>query len=155
MNALTRSAALRRTAPVVRRLFERLDRTPLDPLALLMRIVVGTVFWLSGRTKVDGFSIKSSTFFLFEHEYQVPLLSPVLAAYMATFAEHLLPLLLWLGLGTRFAALGLLGMTLVIQTFVYPEAWVTHGLWACALIYLVMRGPGVVSLDHLVQRHWR
>ncbi len=130
-----------------------LERLPLDPAALLARLCLGAVFFLSGRTKVEGwFSLKSSTFYLFEHEYALPVIPPELAAYLATFAEHSLPVLLWLGLGTRFAALGLLGMTLVIQTFVYPEAWVTHGLWASGLLYLVLRGPGVVSLDHLIAR---
>jgi putative oxidoreductase len=66
---------------------------------------------------------------------------------VATWSEHLLPLLLLLGLGTRLAALGLLGMTLVIQLFVYPDAWPTHLTWAVALLYLVGRGPGALALD--------
>lgn len=106
-----------------------LDQRSLDLVLVLMRLVVGTVFFQSALTKVDGVGLADSTFFLFEHEYALPLISPVLAAYLATLAEFSLSLLLWAGLATRLAATGLLIMTLVIQTFVYPEAWVTHGLW--------------------------
>ncbi len=130
-----------------------LDRLPLDPAALLGRLCIGMVFFQSGRTKVEGlFSIKSSTFFLFEHEYALPVIPVELAAYLATIAEHTLPVLLWIGLGTRLAATGLLGMTLVIQTFVYPDAWVTHGLWAAVLLYLILRGPGRLSVDAWLAR---
>ncbi|XKE44719.1 DoxX family protein [Halomonas organivorans] len=132
------------------RLVPGLDRVPFDLVALLMRVVLGSVFFLSALTKVEGFSISASTFFLFEHEYALPLLPPVLAAYLATIAEFSLSLLLWAGLATRLAATGLLVMTLVIQTFVYPDAWVTHGLWAASLLTLVLRGPGAVSLDRLL-----
>jgi putative oxidoreductase len=117
-------------------------------LALLARIAMASVFFLSGRTKVSGFmTVTDGTFALFREEYRVPVLAPELAAYLATWAEHLLPLLLLLGLFTRMAALGLLGMTLVIQLFVYPDAWPTHLTWAVALLYLAGRGAGVVSLD--------
>ncbi len=132
------------------RLEPTLDRVPFDLVALLMRLVLGSVFFLSALTKVEGFSISASTFFLFEHEYALPLLSPVLAAYLATIAELSLSLLLWAGLATRLAATGLLAMTLVIQTFVYPDAWVTHGLWAASLLTLLLRGPGRLSLDRLL-----
>lgn len=135
-----------------RRLEPALDRLPFDLVALLARIVLGSVFFRSALTKVDGFSIAQSTFFLFEHEYALPLISPVFAAWLATLAEFGLSLLLWAGLATRLAALGLLLMTLVIQTFVYPEAWVTHGLWATGLLTLLLRGPGVLSLDRLLGR---
>jgi hypothetical protein len=73
-----------------------------------------------------------------------------LGALLATVGEHALPLLLLLGLGTRFAALGLLVMTAVIQLLVYPAAYPTHGAWAAVLLWLMVRGPGVVSLDHLL-----
>ena len=125
---------------------------PGDVIAILARVVVGLVFWLSARTKVDGFSIKPATFFLFEQEYKVPLIPPDIAAYMATAAEHLCPVLLWLGLATRLSATALLFMTLVIQIFVYPNAYVTHGLWAIGLLYLMKYGPGRISLDHLIRR---
>lgn len=118
-------------------------------VALLLRVFPALVFWQSGQTKVEGFSIKDSTWFLFEHEYALPLIPHELAAVMATVAEHLLPLLLVFGLCTRLSALGLLGMTAVIQFFVYPGAWMTHGLWAAPLLAVVARGPGAWSVDHL------
>lgn len=139
-------------AGAVARVVRLYDCIPHDVIAIPARVVVGLVFWLSGRTKVDGFSLKSSTFFLFQNEYKLPLIPPDVAAYMATFAEHLFPLLLWLGLATRFSATALLVMTLVIQTFVYPAAFVTHGLWAVGLLYLMAKGPGRISLDHLIAR---
>jgi putative oxidoreductase len=108
------------------------------------------VFFYSGLTKVDGFGIKPSAYFLFEEEYKVPLLPPALAAVLATLAELILPPMLWVGLGARFAATLLLMQTLVIQTFVYPEAYVTHGLWAVSLLLIMMHGAGAISLDYLV-----
>lgn len=141
-------------AGLVSRIIGLYERIPHDVIAILARAVVGLVFWLSGRTKVDGFALKSSTIFLFENEYKVPLLPPEVAAYLAAFAEHLCPLLLWLGLATRFSATALLVMTLVIQTFVYPNAYVTHGLWAVGLLYLMANGPGAISLDHLISRSY-
>lgn len=118
-------------------------------LALTARIAVAAIFFLSGRTKVDGWlTVNDSAYTLFREEYKVPLLPPEFAAHMATYAEHLLPMLLVLGLFTRFSALGLLSMTLVIQIFVYPSAWPTHLSWAALMLYLAGRGGGVLSLDH-------
>ena len=128
-----------------------LNQRSLDVVLLLMRVVVGSVFFMSALTKVDGFALADSTIFLFQYEYDLPLVPPALAAYLATFAEFSLSLLLWSGLATRLAALGLFIMTLVIEIFVYPEAWVTHGLWAASLLTLLLRGPGKVSLDCLIQ----
>lgn len=125
-------------------------RIPDAPLQLFARLAIAPVFWLSGQTKVDGWTIKDTTFFLFRHEYQLPLLPPELAAYLATAMEHALPVLLVIGLATRFAALGLLGMTLVIQLFVYPEVWSLDALWAAVLVVIVARGPGAWSLDHWI-----
>lgn len=125
-------------------------RLPEAPVGLMLRVFPALVFWQSGRTKVEGFSIKDSTWFLFEHEYALPVIPHELAAVLATVAEHLLPVLLILGLFTRFSALGLLAMTAVIQIFVYPDAWMTHGLWAAPLLALVIWGPGRWSLDHLL-----
>ena len=117
-------------------------------LALAARIGIGAVFFFSGRTKVDGIlTVNESAYTLFREEYKVPLLPPEFAAHMAAYAEHLFPLLLLLGLATRFSALGLLGMTAVIQIFVYPDAWPTHLTWAVALLYLAGRGAGPISLD--------
>ncbi|KPA87670.1 MULTISPECIES: DoxX family protein [Pseudomonas] len=117
-------------------------------LLLLARLGIASVFWLSGRTKVEGLlTIRPGTYSLFRDEYALPLLPPELAAHLATYAEHLFPLLLVLGLATRFSALALLGMTLVIEIFVYPDAWPTHLTWAALLLLLVGRGAGSWALD--------
>ena len=134
----------------ITRLNRALAAIPAAPVALMLRVFPALVFWQSGQTKVDGFAIKESTWFLFEHEYALPIIPSNLAAVLATTAEHLLPALMIIGLGTRFAALGLLGMTAVIQIFVYPDAWITHGLWASALIAMIAGGPGAWSLDRLL-----
>lgn len=126
-------------------------RIPFSVLTLASRLAIAAVFWRSGQTKVSGFSLREETFVLFREEYKVPLLPPDLAAYLATAAEHVFPILLVLGLATRLSALGLLGMTAVIQFFVYPAAWPEHGLWASLLLWIFARGPGVVSLDHLIR----
>lgn len=142
------------------------EHIPQSLIAFLGRFSIATVFWKSAQTKIDGFAIdliggtfqlgwprlSDSAVALFREEYQLPLLPPELAAYMAAFAEHLFPVLLLLGLGTRFAALALLGMTVVIQIFVYPDAYATHGTWAAILLYLVATGPGRFSLDHWLAR---
>lgn len=133
----------------ITRLNRALAAIPAAPVALMLRVFPALVFLQSGRTKVEGFSIKDSTWFLFEHEYALPLIPPQVAAVMATVAEHVLPALLILGLFTRLSALGLLGMTAVIQIFVYPDAWMTHGLWAAVLLAVAARGPGSWSADHL------
>jgi putative oxidoreductase len=120
-----------------------------DALALITRIGIAAIFLLSGRTKVDGLlTVNDSAVTLFREEYRLPLLPPELAAHLATYAEHLLPLLLIVGLFTRYSALALLGMTAVIQFFVYPDAWPTHLSWAALLLYLIGRGPGRASIDH-------
>jgi putative oxidoreductase len=117
-------------------------------LALCARLALGAIFFLSGRTKVEGLlTVSDGAYALFRDEYKVPLLAPEVAAHLATYAEHLLPVLLVLGLFTRLSALGLLAMTAVIQFFVYPDAWPTHLSWATLALYLVGRGGGGVSLD--------
>lgn len=140
---------------IAREALALMDRIPWSIPAFALRLFPAAVFWQSGRTKVEGFSLKQSTFFLFEHEYALPLIDFRLAAYLATIAEHVLPVLLVLGLATRFSALGLLVMTAVIQVLVYPGAWVTHGLWAACLLALIAKGPGVVSVDHWIARRYR
>lgn len=121
---------------------------PLDLLLLVQRLGIATIFFLSGRTKVEGwFTLSDTTFFLFENDYALPFLQPVHAAYAATIAEHVFPVLLVLGLFTRFSALALIGMALVIQIFVYPEAWPTHLSWAGLLLPLIAFGGGKASLD--------
>ncbi|MCP1625967.1 DoxX family protein [Pseudomonas nitroreducens] len=118
-------------------------------LCLVARIGIAATFFLSGRTKVDGLlTITPSTYELFRTEYRLPLLPPEIAAHLATYAEHFFPLLLVLGLCTRLSALALLGMTTVIEVFVYPDAWPTHLVWAGLLLLLIGRGAGSWSLDH-------
>lgn len=120
-------------------------------LLLVARLGIAAIFFLSGRTKVDGIiTITDSTFELFRTEYALPIVPPGLAATMATWAEHLFPILLLLGLFTRLSAFALLGMTLVIQTFVYPDAWPTHLSWAGILLPLVARGGGIWSMDAVI-----
>ena len=139
--------------------FERLPNTL---IAVIARFSIAAVFWNSGQTKVQGFvfnlvsgdvewgwpRLSESALALFQDEYKLPFMPPELAAPLAATAEHVLPLLILIGLGTRFAALALLGMTLVIQLFVYPGAYATHGTWAAVLLYLMARGPGMLSVDH-------
>ena len=125
---------------------------PHDALALINRVAIGAIFFLSGRTKVEGWlTVTDSTYTLFREEYKLPLIPIEIAAHAAAWAEHLFPLLLVLGLFTRLSALALLGMTLVIQLFVYPDAWPTHPSWAGLLLYLVGRGAGTLSLDRLLR----
>lgn len=138
--------------PLIRQLNSRFCLIPQDAVALALRVFPAMVFWQSGRTKVEGlFTIKDSTFFLFKEEFALPVIPPDLAAVLATTAEHVLPGLMILGLFTRLSALGLLTMTAVIQIFVYPDAWVTHGLWGAALLALIAQGPGRLSLDALLR----
>jgi len=123
---------------------------PDSALLLVSRLSAAAIFFLSGRTKVEGlFTIKPSTYELFRSEYALPLVPPELAAQLATLSEHLFPILLVLGLFTRCAAFGLLGMTAVIEIFVYPDAWPTHLSWAAILLPLLARGGGAFSLDRL------
>ena len=120
-------------------------------LALCCRISLAAIFFLSARTKVDGFlTVNDTAYTLFAEEYKVPLIPPEIAAYLVTYAEHLFPILLVLGLATRLSAFGLLGMTAVIQIFVYPDAWPTHLSWAALMLYLIGRGAGAVSMDRLI-----
>jgi putative oxidoreductase len=128
-----------------------MDHIPQSFISLLARIVVGLVFFLSGLTKVDGFHLTDSAIFLFAEEFKLPLISPWLAAHMAAAIELTMPLLLFAGFATRFAALVLLGMTLVIEIFVYPESYVQHGLWAVSLLTIMKHGAGVFSLDHVLK----
>lgn len=120
-------------------------------LALVDRIAIAAIFFLSGRTKVEDFlTLTPSAYLLFREEYKVPLIPPEIAAHLAAYAEHFFPLLLVLGLCTRLSALALLAMTAVIQIFVYPDAWPTHLSWAGLLLYLIARGAGPVSLDRVI-----
>jgi len=123
-----------------------------DLLALAPRVGIAAIFFYSGRTKVEGWlTVTEGAYELFRTEYKLPLVPPDIAAHLATYAEHLFPMLLVLGLFTRLSAAALLGMTLVIQVFVYPDAWPTHLSWAALLLYLVGRGGGRLSLDRLLR----
>lgn len=131
-------------------LLARISERTLRPslILLIQRIGIGAVFFQSGRTKVEGlFTVPRTTFDLFETEYALPLLDPRTAAYAAAAAEHVFPILLVLGLFTRCSALALLGMTAVIQVFVYPDAWPTHLSWAAVFLPLIAFGGGRFSLD--------
>lgn len=149
-------------AALLRSCIDVFERIPHTLLAALGRFSIAAVFWNSGQTKIEGLAINivngeftlrwprlnDSAVVLFRDEYKLPILPPEFAATMAAVAEHVFPLLLLLGLATRFSALALLGMTLVIQLLVYPGAYATHGVWAAVLLYLMARGPGALSLDH-------
>lgn len=125
---------------------------PASVISLIIRVAIAAVFFLSGRTKVEGLlDITDSTYSLFATEYQVPLIPSDIAAHLATYSEHLFPILIVLGLMTRVSALALLGMTLVIQIFVYPLGWPTHLLWGALLLYLVRFGAGPLSLDRVLR----
>lgn len=152
-------------------LIQLFSRFPYAITALLGRFALAATFWLSGQTKLEGFKfnvfnlfdgtnqfgwpqLSSSAVFLFEEEYKLPLLDPHTAAMMAASAEFILPILLLFGLATRFAALGVLGMTLVIQLFVYPSAYAIHSTWATIALMLIAQGGGYFSLDKLVSNRF-
>lgn len=131
------------------------DKFPSWLLALIIRVGIADVFWRSGQTKVSGWHVTQTTVQLFRDEYKVPLLPPEVAANLASIQEHLFSVLLVIGLASRLSALGLLCMTAVIEIFVYPENWPDHLLWAGALLYVLARGPGELSLDALIRRKFR
>jgi putative oxidoreductase len=139
---------------LIRRAVSLMEQIPYAFVALICRVSIAAVFWQSGETKLDGWQVSDTAVELFRSEYQLPLIDPSVAAHLAAFAEHFFPLLLVLGLGTRFAALALLGMTLIIEIFVYPDAWPTHGTWAACFLLLMRSGAGAFSLDHLIARRF-
>jgi putative oxidoreductase len=132
----------------------KLRAVPDDFLVLAARLSMAAFFIRAGQTKLNGFELSSSAIYLFKEEYKVPLLAPETAAWMAAGAEHLFPALLILGLATRLSALALLGMTAIIQTFVYPGSWPDHLMWAVMLTFIAARGPGILALDRVLCR-WR
>ena len=153
---------------LIRQFMALCTRLPNTLLAFVARFSIAAVFWKSGQTKVQGFEIdivnreftlgwprlSDSVVDLFRDEYRLPLVPPEIAAIMAAFAEHFFPVLILLGIATRLSALGLLGMTMTIQLFVYPDAYPTHGTWAAVLLYLMVHGPGKLSLDRWLARRW-
>ena len=156
-------------AGLVRSIIGLFERIPYWALAFLARFSIAAVFWKSGQTKVQGFALDfiegryelgiprfaDSTIDLFRDEYKLPLVSPEIAAFAGTVAEHVFPVLILVGLATRFSSLALLIMTLTIEIFVYPDAYPTHGVWAAVLLLLIAKGPGALSLDHIIGRLWR
>jgi putative oxidoreductase len=129
----------------------RFDAFPLSIIQLAMRVGVGGIFFNAGLLKYNSWEF---TVQLFRDEYRVPLLAPEVAARMAMVQELTLPLLLFAGLATRLATLPFLGMLAVIQTFVFPGAWAEHLVWGSILLFLLTRGPGVISVDHVIARRW-
>ncbi len=125
------------------------ERIPGDLIAIIARIGIATTFFRSGLLKLDGWS-NGNTLALFQYEYKVPVIPPELAAPLAMAMELSMPILILAGFLTRFAALALFCMTLVIEIFVYPNAFDTHGVWAAALLYLMKYGPGTLSIDNFV-----
>ena len=151
-----------RSGCLIRAINERFARIPESLIAALGRFSIATVFWKSGQTKIEGFALdivdgthqfgwprlSDSAVALFRDEYRLSFINPEFATLFAALAEHVFPVLLLVGFATRFSAAALLVMTLVIQVFVYPDAYPTHGTWAAVLLYLMARGGGVLSVDH-------
>ncbi|MGH9817606.1 MAG: DoxX family protein [Candidatus Acidiferrales bacterium] len=146
-------AAASQTAPRIWYVSVRewLGRFPFSLLQLGLRVGVGLVFFKAGLLKYNSFEF---AVLLFRDEYKVPFLDPTTAARMATFSELVFPALLFLGIASRWATLPLLGQILVIQFFVYPQAWNDHLLWGSALLLILTRGPGVFSTDYLIERYF-
>jgi len=161
-------AGASRLAQLIHRGIGLVERIPHSLIALLGRFSIAAVFWKSGQTKVQGFAIdivsgefqfgiprlSDSVVALFRDEYRLPLVPPEIAAPLAAFAEHLFPLLILIGLATRFSAAALLVMTATIQLLVYPDAYPTHGVWAAVLLFLIARGPGALSIDRLIAKRF-
>lgn len=173
MNTLTTPAAsaahggaMARLSALLQSVHRAMGHLPNTLLAFIARFSIAAVFWKSGQTKIEGLAIdivsgeftlgmprlSDNAVFLFQEEYRLPVLSPELGATLAALGEHILPVFILLGLATRLSVLGLLGMTLVIQLFVYPDAYPTHGTWAAVLLYLMAHGPGKLSIDAWIAR---
>jgi putative oxidoreductase len=145
-----------------------MERIPESLVLFLGRFSIAAIFWMSAQTKIEGFAfnfitgefhlgiphLSSSVVALFADEYRLPLISPQIAAISAAIGEHLFSILLLLGLASRFAALALLFMTATIEIFVFPDAYPTHGVWATVLLLIMLRGPGLISIDHMIKRNY-
>lgn len=143
-----------------------MSRIPYSLIAFAGRFAIAAVFWKSGQTKIEGLAIDlisgdfhlgwphlaDSAIELFRSEYRLPFISPEFAAPLAAFSEHLFPILLLVGFATRFSALALLGMTMAIQLFVYPDAYPTHATWAAILLFIIANGSGKLSVDHWLKK---
>ena len=164
-----RSGLIGRCEHALTKIIGLFSRIPESAIQLLARFSIAVTFWISGQTKIEGFVVdpigghihlglphlSDNALELFRTDYALPVLPPNLAAHMAATAEHVLPLLLLFGLATRLSAAALLGMTLVIEIFVYPLAYPTHALWAALMLYLMARGPGALSLDRLIANRYK
>jgi len=126
-----------------------LGRVPLSVHQLLFRLAIASVFLPAGLLKLASWE---STIALFQDEYRIPLLPPVIAAIMATTFELACSSFLIAGLATRLATLPLLGQIVTIQLFVYPQAWHEHLVWGSILLFLLTRGGGTISVDHVLCR---
>ncbi|MBL6853086.1 MAG: DoxX family protein [Alphaproteobacteria bacterium] len=146
-------ARIRHAAGFLLLAVRQLEKVSYDTLlATPARVFIAVTFFLSGRTKVEGFlTLKPATYYLFQYEYNLPFVPAPIAAHIAAYSEHLFPVLLVLGLASRASAAALLGMTAVIEVFVYPDAWETHLGWATALAFILFRGPGALSLDRWIR----
>jgi putative oxidoreductase len=134
-------------AKLIRAAIAALDAAPYSMIALIARIATFSVFIRSGTQKLSDWN---ATLLLFQNEYHTPVLPPAVAAYTATAMELGCSSLILVGLLTRVSTLLLLGMTLTIQLFIYPDAWPTHIQWLAFMIVIVLRGPGDWSLDALI-----
>ena len=150
-NSSTSIAAPSVRANPLARLVRWLDQVPYPLLAIPLRLAVATIFWNSAMAHLANWQ---TTLYMFENTYNVPLLPPDFAAYMTASIELTAPVLLVLGLATRPVALVLLGMTSVIEIFIFPQAWPTHIQWAAMMLVLLCRGTGTFSVDHLIRRRW-
>ena len=169
MHTLTSQIHQPPVAATWQRVVALLERIPHGAIALIGRVSIAATFWMSGQTKIEGLvvdpiagtvelgwpRVTAEAIELFASEYTLPVIAPAPAATLAAIAEHVFPLLLLVGLATRLSAIALLVMTLVIQIFVYPAAFATHGVWASVLLDLIARGPGMLSLDHLIASRLR
>jgi putative oxidoreductase len=144
-------------------------------LALGLRLIMARVFFLSGQARIEGpgvpiqwpasgvdlvvtlpAAIKETTFQLFETQYAELPIAPAAAAYLFSYAEFVLPICLLLGFATRFAAAGLLALTMLLQIYVAPAMWWSlHVYWLSILLVLVLLGPGAISIDALIRTIYR
>lgn len=152
----------------IQRIISLFECIPHTFIAALGRFSIAAVFWKSGQTKIEGLAIdiisgefhlgwphlSDSAVTLFTYEYNLPLIPPEIAATLAASAEHVFPVLILFGLATRVSALALLVMTLVIEIFIYPDAYPVHGVWATVLLVLIATGPGKISIDYWLARRW-
>ena len=137
---------------MITRAIDLLGRVPLSLHQLLFRLAVAGVFLRAGLTKIASWE---PTVALFRDEYRVPVLPPELAATMSATFELGCSVLILVGLATRIATLPLLGMLATIQLFVYPQAWSEHLVWGSILLFLLTRGAGSISLDHVIASAFR